>query len=595
LKIVGLLAALAPIGLFFATGAMVARDEYLGGAISALVGGAGVGALGDGFMNVAFQYLFATLAGLLVLAVIVLPLAAKLMSKTPLVRLLQSAGSGMAAALGPSSSLAVLPLTYGGVSEIAKVDDRASAMVLPLGPLFNVGATVICAVVALLTMARFTGIELTVFQYVLVALVPIFLAVGRAGFPYPLFGIVTAGVAIIGMPAGIMGAFFGVLLADWLVDRVRSAVNVWSDTVGTAVIAESFEFKTARAVRGEPRERQTRTPRKRPERQPRDRRRPDSRAPRDTRPQRRRTDSRGSDRKSWESRDGSRSTTRSTSRDRRDTTSPTPTTRQEEKSPFDMSPKHSLEHEVDTTPKAELSNNGATKPASGPTRQRRQSSESGSGRQHRRTERSAPARRSTPSETPKPEASPKPTEVSEPVVAQEQEATEAGRLSPETIARELKKVSTQLQTYSGPEDELNADEEKRGDSDETRTDDTMAAHEEPATVEPIAPESESTPEPAVAAHEESPQEPSSVEEEKPDVEPEPEPEKPAGPITYGRSRARRGPVPKSSAEPAPEPSASEPDEEPVTEPAAEPESSDESPSGQTVASFGRGKRRKPRA
>ena len=188
-------------------------------------------------------------------------------------------------------------------------------------------------------------------------------------------------------------------------------------------------------------------------------------------------------------------------------------------------------------------------------------------------------------------------ETSKPVVSQEQEETEAGRLSPETIARELKKVSTQLQTYSS--DEPVPEPEAQEASGDDRTDDTTAATEQSAVVEPTAPSSTPAPEPAEATTEEIHHEPPPAEDDEPAVKAQPEQEKPSGPKTYGRSKARRGPAPRTGSDSTTDPSAAEPEKEsaaePVAEPAEEPSPPSDSSSTQTVASFGRSKRKKPRA
>jgi Na+/H+-dicarboxylate symporter len=46
----------------------------------------------------------------------------------------------------------------------------------------------------------------------------------------------------VGLPIEGIGM---ILAIDWFLDRFRTAVNVWGDSVGAAVIAETKEIRTA--------------------------------------------------------------------------------------------------------------------------------------------------------------------------------------------------------------------------------------------------------------------------------------------------------------------------------------------------------------
>jgi len=64
--------------------------------------------------------------------------------------------------------------------------------------------------------------------------------VGAAAIPQA--GLVTMVVVLKSVNAPIEG--IGLLLAiDWLMDRFRTAVNVWGDTVGVAVVEELLQLK----------------------------------------------------------------------------------------------------------------------------------------------------------------------------------------------------------------------------------------------------------------------------------------------------------------------------------------------------------------
>jgi Na+/H+-dicarboxylate symporter len=422
----------APIGLFSITGSLMARDEQVGqSALAIFSGGQTAGAV---LLESAGAYLLAVVVGLLVMGLIVVPAILKLFGKQPVLKLLRSVSPAIMTSFGVSSSLSAMPFTYFGLTEKQGMDSRAGALTLPLGLVFNVGATALCTVVATLFIAQAAGISLSVFQYVLILVLPLLLSMGKVGLPYPLLAILTGQLAMIGMPAGAIAGLGVVLVVDWLVDRFRSALNVWSDSAGAAVVAEAFEFKTARVTRSSPRERSSgRTTR------PSGRGRP----PRQTSSTSREGISggqRGRDQQSSDRRGSAKPAVRTSV-----TSSPPSRPRLADRtakkfteaSPFDMSDSQAPKLDIDVTGPA----------ASPPAREKAASGESGDSRR-------APARTPRPhqpavrSERPKRSANvprPKKTETI-PETAQSS-AKESGRPDPETIARELKKVSAQLVLY----------------------------------------------------------------------------------------------------------------------------------------------------
>jgi len=88
--------------------------------------------------------------------------------------------------------------------------------------------------VAVIFLAQVSGIELTGVQLAVVALTATLAAIGAAAIPEA--GLVTMVLVLgaVGLPPEGVGLLLSV---DWILDRIRTAVNVWGDSVGAATIA----------------------------------------------------------------------------------------------------------------------------------------------------------------------------------------------------------------------------------------------------------------------------------------------------------------------------------------------------------------------
>ncbi len=135
-------------------------------------------------------------------------------------------------ALGTASSSATLPLTLEGVRENG-IDPRASRIILPLGATVNMDGTALYEACAVLFIAQAYGLDLTLAQQGIVFVTATLAAIGAAGIPEA--GLVTMVIVLnaVGLPLEGIGLLLAV---DWLLDRFRTATNVWGDAVGAAVL-----------------------------------------------------------------------------------------------------------------------------------------------------------------------------------------------------------------------------------------------------------------------------------------------------------------------------------------------------------------------
>lgn len=135
-------------------------------------------------------------------------------------------------AFGTASSAATLPLTMECAIE-GGVDRRAVKFVLPLGATVNMDGTALYEAVAVMFIAQAYGIHMDITQQAIIFLTATFAAIGAAAIPSA--GLVT--MLIVLAAVGLPKEGIGLLLAvDWFLDRLRTTVNVWGDSVGAAVL-----------------------------------------------------------------------------------------------------------------------------------------------------------------------------------------------------------------------------------------------------------------------------------------------------------------------------------------------------------------------
>lgn len=135
-------------------------------------------------------------------------------------------------AFGTASSSATLPLTMECAVE-AGVDKRSVKFVLPIGATVNMDGTALYESVAVMYIAQAYGIPMGLGEQAIIFVTATLAAIGAAGIPQA--GLITMLIVLnaVNLPAEGIGM---ILAVDWFLDRFRTTVNVWGDSVGAAVI-----------------------------------------------------------------------------------------------------------------------------------------------------------------------------------------------------------------------------------------------------------------------------------------------------------------------------------------------------------------------
>jgi Na+/H+-dicarboxylate symporter len=178
-------------------------------------------------------YMATVFSALCVHALVTLPLLLVLLARRSPLEFFKAMAPALLTAFSTASSNATLPLTMASIEERARVDQKVSAFVLPLGATVNMDGTALYEAVAVLFIAQAMGMELTLAQQVIVAFTALLASIGAAGIPHAGLVMMVIVLNAVGLPASAVGL---ILAVDRVLDMCRTSVNVWSDSTAAAVI-----------------------------------------------------------------------------------------------------------------------------------------------------------------------------------------------------------------------------------------------------------------------------------------------------------------------------------------------------------------------
>lgn len=218
MRIVHWIMIFAPIGIF---GLIAGRIGRAGGFTKFLPELLAVG-----------KYSFTVIFGLAIHAVVILPILLFLIGRRNPLNYARGMGAALLNAFSTASSSATLPVTMEGTEENG-ISNRTSSFVLPLGATINMDGTALYEAVAAMFIAQVYGITLGPVEQVVIFLTATIAAIGAAGIPEA--GLVTMVIVLkaVGLPIEGIGL---ILTIDWFLDRCRTTINVWGDSVGAGVI-----------------------------------------------------------------------------------------------------------------------------------------------------------------------------------------------------------------------------------------------------------------------------------------------------------------------------------------------------------------------
>lgn len=218
MRITDLVMRFAPLGVFALVAKVVA--EMGGPELASLAG-----ALGVFFLSVVLA--------LAVHAFVTLPVLLRFVAGVNPLRHYRAMAPALLTAFSTASSSATLPLTMECVEKNAGVSNRTSSFVLPLGATVNMDGTALYECVAAMFIAQAYGLELGFAEQFTVVLVALLTSIGVAAIPAASLVAITIILGTIGLPAEGIGL---ILAVDRILDMLRTATNVFSDSCGAVVV-----------------------------------------------------------------------------------------------------------------------------------------------------------------------------------------------------------------------------------------------------------------------------------------------------------------------------------------------------------------------
>ncbi len=152
----------------------------------------------------------------------------------------------MLVAFSTASSNATLPVALKAAQEELKLPRKISRFVLTVGATANQNGTALFEGVAVLFLAQFFGVDLTLAQQVTVMLVCILGGIGTAGVPAGSLPVVALILGMVGVPPEGIGLILGV---DRFLDMCRTTLNVTGD-LAIATVVSRGEDNDADAAEG---------------------------------------------------------------------------------------------------------------------------------------------------------------------------------------------------------------------------------------------------------------------------------------------------------------------------------------------------------
>lgn len=141
-------------------------------------------------------------------------------------------------AFGTSSSNATLPVAMKVAEENLNLPPKILRFVLTVGASANQNGTALYEGVTVLFLAQVFGVDLSLGQQLVVALMCILAGIGTAGVPGGSLPLVVGVLMTIGVPASAIAIILGV---DRFLDMCRTVLNVTGDLVIATVVSQSQE------------------------------------------------------------------------------------------------------------------------------------------------------------------------------------------------------------------------------------------------------------------------------------------------------------------------------------------------------------------
>jgi len=149
---------------------------------------------------------------------------------------LKNVGAAQLLAFTTSSSVATLPMTMECVKKNLKVPEETANFVLPIGATVNMDGTSLHQAVAVVFLAQFHMVDLTLAQQLTIVLTATLASIGSAAVP----GAGLIMMILVLQSVGLNPAWIAIIFpVDRPLDMSRTVVNVTGDATVATLVASS--------------------------------------------------------------------------------------------------------------------------------------------------------------------------------------------------------------------------------------------------------------------------------------------------------------------------------------------------------------------
>ncbi len=187
-------------------------------------------------------YVLTVAAALGIHFLVTLPLLLMLLTRRHPYRYMRAMSPALLTGFSTASSSGTLAVTMERANKGAGVSDRITSFVLPLGATVNMDGTALYECVTVLFIAQIHAAahpefpELTLGNQILVVFLALTVSIGAAGIPHAGLVMMVIILQAVHLPIEYTSLIWGV---DRILDMARTMTNIWSDSMGAAVIAHS--------------------------------------------------------------------------------------------------------------------------------------------------------------------------------------------------------------------------------------------------------------------------------------------------------------------------------------------------------------------
>ena len=180
-----------------------------------------------------WQYVLVVLIGLLWHFSVNLGIIAYVLGKVNPLEYFKKVREALLIAFSTCSSSATLPVSLEVAEKKAGIPKKVAGFVLPLGATINMDGTALYESVAAVFIAHVYGIDLTIYQQVLIFITATLASIGAAAIPSAGLITMTLVFSTVGLP---LEGIAIIIAVDRFLDMFRTATNVWGDLIGAKVI-----------------------------------------------------------------------------------------------------------------------------------------------------------------------------------------------------------------------------------------------------------------------------------------------------------------------------------------------------------------------